>query len=308
MAVPTYDKFMKPVLELLSDGQEHNTAHIYDVVANKTSLTEQDLRVVTSSGVPTYRDRIHWAITYLFKAGLLSRCKRAHYQITQEGSDFLKRHPGEEITEQVLLKECPPFEEYFNPKGTKGPIDPEPVPPTILDPDAAIEEAHRRINEQLIDDLMQEISAIDDYKFEGFVLELLKAMGYGMDGSVSGTTVSHDGGIDGIIFEDKLGFRRIYVQIKHYKLGNRVQRPELQAFKGAVPGLDSNALFVTSSDFTDGAREYAKSRNLTLLDGRALCQLMIDHNFGVSTRKVYAIKTVDRDLFDRYKDDPETGS
>lgn len=215
----------------------------------------------------------------------------------------MQKHRGEDINDQILLKECPPFEEYFNPKGTKGPKDPGPVPPTVLDPDAAFEESYRLINEQLIDELMQEIASINDYRFESFVLELLKAMGYGTDGSVSGTKKSRDNGIDGIIFEDKLGFSRIYVQIKHYKSGKHVQRQDLQAFIGAVAGLGGNALFVTSSEFTEGAREYAKSQNLTLLDGRALCQLMIDHNFGVSTRKIYAIKSVDRDLFDQYTDD-----
>ncbi len=167
-------------------------------------------------------------------------------------------------------------------------------------PDITFEESFNQINSALADDLITEMKNINNYQFEQLVLDLLKAVGYGIDGEIRVTQKSRDNGIDGVISEDKLGFSKIYVQIKKYAEDNKVSRPELQTFVGAIAGLDGKGLFVTLSDFTEGAKEYAKSQNLVLINGQMLAKLMIEHNFGVSIKKTYEIKTIDSDLFADY--------
>ncbi len=112
--------------------------------------------------------------------------------------------------------------------------------------------------------------------------------------TVKVTQQSRDSVIDGIISEDKLGFSKIFLQIKQYSPKHKVSRPDLQGFIGAIAG---KGLFVTLSDFSSDARDYASAQNLVLLNGQAIANLMIEHNFGVSVKRNYAIKTLDSDLF-----------
>ena len=141
--------------------------------------------------------------------------------------------------------------------------------------------------------------------FEKLVVDLLLAMGYGYDSEQAGivTGKSGDEGIDGIINEDKLGFSQIYVQAKRYAEDKSVGRPDIQAFVGAITGRGGKGLFVTTARFTEKAITYAKRQHIILIDGHKLAQLMIEHGFGVSTRKIYEIKAVDSDVFNEYVDE-----
>lgn len=150
---------------------------------------------------------------------------------------------------------------------------------------------------------------IDDNTFERFVMDLLQAMGYGASKDhVQTTQQSRDGGIDGIIKQDKLGIDVIYVQIKHWRTDNLVGRAELQKFVGAIAGASKNSngrgLFITSSDFTKDAREYADGQRMVLVNGKMLAEMMLEHDFGVSTRKVVKLKSIDSDLFAQYGVEP----
>jgi len=136
--------------------------------------------------------------------------------------------------------------------------------------------------------------------FERLVIDLLLGMGYGGSRADAGKTIgrSGDGGIDGIISEDKLGLDTIYVQAKRWE--NTVGRPEIQKFVGALqPHRATKGIFITTSDFTDDAKDYASRipTKIILIDGERLAELMIEHNVGVSVSQTYEIKKIDTDYF-----------
>ena len=169
-----------------------------------------------------------------------------------------------------------------------------PKPP----PGESIEEIYQRIRAKLAEDLLQQIKANSSNFFENLVIDLLVKMGYGgsrEDAEAVGR--SGDGGIDGVINQDRLGLDVVYVQAKRWK--NNVGAPDIACFAGALAGKGANrGIFITTSDFTKAAKDYdAAGFKIILIDGKRLAQLMIDHNVGVSTMKIYEIKRVDSDCF-----------
>jgi restriction system protein len=164
-----------------------------------------------------------------------------------------------------------------------------------------LENAFQRIKESLADDLLKEVKNATPAFFEKTVLKLLRKMGYGdlVDGSMEHTGKSGDECVDGKIKEDKLGLDVIYVQAKKWE--NTVSRPEIQKFVGALKGQNANkGIFITTSDFSGEALEYAKkidSPKIVLIDGETLAQYMIDHDIGVSKVKNFEIKRKDTDFF-----------
>lgn len=172
--------------------------------------------------------------------------------------------------------------------------EPPPPPP----PDGDIEETYQRIREKLAVDLLQQIKSNSPAFFENLVIDLLVKMGYGGSREDAETVGrSGDGGIDGVINQDRLGLDVVYVQAKRWE-GN-VGSPQIAGFAGALAGQGANkGIFITTSDFTKDARAYdAAGFKIILIDGKRLAQLMIDHNVGVSTMKTYEIKRVDSDYF-----------
>ena len=170
--------------------------------------------------------------------------------------------------------------------------------PSLLPSDGDIEDIYQQIREKVADDLLQQIKANSPAFFENLVIELLVEMGYGgsrKDAEAVGR--SGDGGIDGVINQDRLGLDVVYVQAKRWK--NNVGAPEIAGFAGALAGKGANkGIFITTSDFTKAAKDYdAAGFKIILIDGKRLAQLMIDHNVGVSTVKTYEIKRVDSDYF-----------
>ena len=153
-------------------------------------------------------------------------------------------------------------------------------------------------------DLYHKMNCLPSEAFEKMVLDLMRKMGYGtFENAAHTTAVTGDEGIDGIIMEDKLGFDLIYIQAKRWGEDHTVGRPEVQAFVGAIAGKGGKGLFVTTSKFSKQAVEYAKNQHIILLDGEKLTNFMIEHNFGVSTKKVFEIKVIDSDVFNDYKDE-----
>ena len=169
-------------------------------------------------------------------------------------------------------------------------------PPSPRDKD--IEGTYQQIRDELAKDLLQKIKTHSATFFENLVIDLLVEMGYGgsrEDAEAVGR--SGDGGIDGIINQDRLGLDVVYVQAKRWK--NNVGAPEIAGFAGALAGKGANkGIFITTSDFTKAAKDYdAAGFKIILIDGKRFAQLMIDHNVGVSTVKTYEIKRVDSDYF-----------
>ena len=125
-------------------------------------------------------------------------------------------------------------------------------------------------------------------------------MGYGCDDK-SGQIIekSHDGGIDGIITEDKLGLNLIYIQVKRYSEGNNVGRPEIQRFIGAMQKAEKG-VFITTSKFTKEALEFANAeirKHIRLVDGDSLVELMIKHSVGLERIKKYVVFKINEDFF-----------
>lgn len=306
MPIPKYNEFYGAVLNFLSDGLEHTSREMIGPISDAFSLTaEERAEKLPSQTQTAVSNRISWARTYLKKAGLIASPKRGVFVITDLGRTALAS--GEEIGYDYL-SQFKSFRDFVGLTDAGNDNNNQPgtqsgAPSDVKEhtPDEALAEALVEINKQLTDDLLDEVMKISDQAFEQFVLDLMTSMGYGsVDTATQATPFAGDEGIDGIIMEDKLGFDLIYVQAKHYAPDRTVGRPDIQAFVGAIAGRDGKGLFVTTSKFSKQAREYAERQHIVLIDGQRLAELMIEHDFGVSTRKVYKVKTVDTDLFNGY--------
>lgn len=309
MTVPKYDDMMLPVLTYLSGLPEGDTAtpkELRDYAADYWRLSDEEKAETIPSGFARYMNNVQWACTYLKQAGCIVSPKRATFQITQRGRDLLKSGIGK-ITQRELAA-YPEFQEFLRrtrkPKDASGTTSQDASVSSPESPEEAIETAFNSIDSALVMDLLEAIMQQTPEFFERLVVELLLAMGYGDSFEDSGqvTPLSNDGGIDGIIREDKLGFDSIYIQAKRWALDASISRPDVQSFVGALTGTGATkGLFITTARFSKGAQEFADAQHtvkLVLVDGNQLARLMIAHNVGVSVRRTYEIKSLDRDYFD----------
>lgn len=306
MAIPKYHQLYRPVLELMSDGKSRSLNEIKKCVANCLSLSEADLKIALPSGRETsFSNRLRWSCWHLGKAGLLEKISRSTFIITDEGKKALPNAP--QSFDNKYLMNFEPFRDFME-SLKKAPTetgkDPEEeIPEETETPDDILEKTLEQINQSLADDLLTEVLKLSPTAFEQFVLDLMRAMGYGTFDKASKTTaITGDEGIDGIIMEDKLGFDLIYVQAKRWDPKQTVGRPEIMAFVGAIAGKDAKGLFVTTAKFSDQAIKYAQNQHIILIDGQKLVRLMIEHNFGVTVKRTFSIKSLDTDIFNDYQD------
>ncbi len=306
MAVPDYQSLMLPLLQFAAKkGNETSTNEAVEFLAKELCLSEDDLKEKLPSGIQsTFVNRVGWAATYMKKAGLLEATRRGFYQITDRGKDLLKKQPkGINVK---LLKQYHEFLEFQKRKGTRSG---DKVPDfkgtsdvSTATPSEALEAAYENLRDELADELLARLKKISPAFFERVVVELLVKMGYGGSRTDAGKAVgrSGDGGIDGIIKEDKLGLDVVYIQAKRWD-NNSVGRPEVMQFVGALQAQRANkGIFITTSRFTDDARKYVSqiSSKIVLIDGEQLTGLMIEHDIGVSTVSLYPVKKVDSDYFE----------
>ncbi len=302
MPLPKYYEMHKPFLEYLSDGKEHKLKELKQYVSKQLHLTESQLAEMLPSGRQTVFDnRIGWARTYLKKAGLIESPSRAAFAITEEGAKVLEDNP--EVIDVDYLMRYEKFQEFqgiLNPSAEdKGKV----IEENDETPDDIFEEAFKKINRSLQDELLNEVMKLSPRAFEKLALDLMAKMGYGtFENSARITSVTNDEGIDGVIMEDKLGFDLIYVQAKKWDEDHTVGRPEVQAFVGAIACKGGKGLFVTTSKFSKQAIEYAAKQHIILIDGEKLTGYMIEYNFGVSEKKIFTIKGIDTDTFNDYVD------
>jgi len=278
VAIPDYQTLMLPVLKLASDGKEHKFSQAVETLANEFALTAEERNEFLPSGSQAvFNNRVGWARSYLKQAGLLKSPKRGFFSITQNGTELLRTNP--EKVNISILEQYPEFIEFRNRKKDKN--------VTGLQSEA---ETDRE------EPLTPEDALASAYK----KLRSLK-MGYGGNRQDAGRALgkSGDGGIDGIINEDRLGLDVIYIQAKRWE--GSVGRPEIQKFAGALQGQRARkGVFITTSFFTKEAREYASmiESRIILIDGEHLSRLMAEHNVGVSTVGQYEVKKLDSDYFD----------
>ncbi|KAF0182789.1 MAG: restriction system protein [Nitrospirae bacterium] len=306
MAVPDYQSLMLPLLRFAGEKQgELSTGEAVEVLAARLALTNADLKEMLPSGIQSaFVNRVGWASTYMKKAGLLESTRRGHYQITSRGKELLKQQP-KAITVK-LLRQYPEFLEFEQLKGTRSSekasaSDSTPDISTAT-PSETLEAAYENLREELADELLARLKKSSPSFFERLVVELLVKMGYGGSRADAGKAIgrSGDGGIDGIIKEDKLGLDVVYIQAKRWE-NNSVGRPDVMQFAGALQAQKANkGIFITTSRFTEDARSYVSQigSKIVLIDGEQLTNLMIENDIGVSIVSLYPVKKIDADFFD----------
>jgi len=307
MAIPDYQTLMLPVLQLASEG-EQRVADVVDLLADRLGLTEEERQKLLPSGRQrVLHNRIHWAKFYLTKAGFLSSPGRGRFTATQAGKELLAEKPAR-IDVSVLMRQ-PEFREFYRDEGNAASSTAETTSatgsndPATTTPEEQIEAAYQILEGTLRADLLDRIAKNSPAFFEQLIVDLLVAMGYGGSHKNAAAQLgrSGDGGVDGVINEDRLGLDRVYVQAKRYAAGNAVGRPDVQAFVGSLVGLGaSKGVFVTTSTFSAQARDFVKhlSQRVVLLDGASLADLMIEHGIGVRTSRTIEFRRLDEDFFD----------
>lgn len=298
MAIPDYQTLMLPLLRFASDGEEHSLRQTMDVLAQEFKLTEAEQKQLLPSGQQSaFDNRVGWARTYLFKAGLLETPRRGFFRIAPRGIEMLKSDPAR--IDVALLNKYKEFREFRERRVDDG--GDTTAATSEKTPQEVIEAAHANLRASLAAEILETLKGSSPHFFEQIVVDLLVAMGYGGTRRDAGAAIgrSGDGGIDGVINEDRLGLDAIYVQAKRWDT-NSVGRPEVQKFAGALQGQGAHkGIFITTSTFSKEAVEYASkiSNRIILIDGAKLALYMIDFNVGVTTTATFALKKVDSDYF-----------
>jgi len=302
--IPDFQKITLPLLEFLSDGKEHTSKEINDYITKKFHLTEEEKNELLPSGAQTViNNRISWARTYLKKAGLIKSPKRGTFVITEDGKKVLEKKPIK--IDRYFLRTIPKFIEWRNnhlPKARK-----KDFTKTDLDftynktPQELMDYAYQEFIDKLSFELLDKVKNSSPQFFENLVIDLLVKLGYGGSKKEAGKAVgkSGDGGIDGIINEDKLGLDKIYIQAKKWE--NTIPLKEIRDFAGALLAQKAKkGVFITTSKFPQTAYEYVKNieHNIILIDGKKLTELMIENDVGLSVQTIYKIKKIDSDYFE----------
>ncbi|MEM7072933.1 MAG: restriction endonuclease [Pseudomonadota bacterium] len=307
--IPDYQTLMHPVLALSAKG----TIYIHDAIqqlADQFELTDEErTRLVPSGRQRLFYNRLNWAKSYLKKAGLLDYPARGYFAITKEGQEVL-RNPPERIDTKFLSQHYPSFQdfraEHFKQqqknKSLEMTAQPEPGD-DMATPEEQLGAAYQTLRRALADELLDKVRTSPPDFFERLIIELLGAMGYGVDHAESGRVLgkSGDDGIDGVIDQDQLGVDQIYVQAKRYTDGNKVGPAAIRDFSGAMEMENAQkGIFFTTSDFTKSARESIGKMNkrIVLIDGKKLAELMIDYNIGCREDRIIRLKKLDDDFFE----------
>lgn len=303
MALPIFEKFLYPFLLAL----EHKDINLNDMRAylvDYFKLTQEDTLLRTKSGRTTQlNDRIGWARQYFRRALFIEIPQNGTYRITQRGKDYLKTHNSLTIDDLMDYPEYAAYNTTRKPKQSNKQESKPEIEADILTPTEQLEQAYESIENDLAADLLQKTLEQSPQFFEHLVVDLMVKMGYGgsFANSATVTQYTHDDGIDGIIYEDKLGLDKIYIQAKRYKADNTIRKPQIQQFAGALDEKKATkGVFITTSSYSEGARQYVEvlSKKIVLIDGKELAKYMIEYNVGVSTKRVYEVKRIDSDYFE----------
>ncbi len=305
MTIPDYQSLMLPLLKQAALG-ETRVPDVANKLADEFGLTAEERDQLLPSGrQQVLNNRIHWAKFYMSKAGLIDHPQRGRFVASEQGRHLLARNPST-INVETLL-EYPDFREFYRATPNVRAVPTLPASPssslaTDETPEEQIEAAYLTLQAALREELLQRIMQNSSGFFEQVIVELLVAMGYG--GSLRNAAAqlgrAGDGGVDGVINEDRLGLDRVYVQAKRYAQSNSVGRPDVQTFVGSLVGLGATkGVFVTTSSFSHHALEFVRhlTQRVILIDGQRLADLMIEHNVGVRLSRAVEFKRLDEDFF-----------
>jgi restriction system protein len=305
--IPNYQQCMRPLLEIVQqgNGSEVSLSHVYEQIAERFSLTEEERERTLPSGKQTVlHNRVGWSRTYLTKTKLLEAPRRGHFTITQRGMDAIA--DANTIVDVNYLKQ---FDEYNDFVGTSKSISKDASINTNdeddkqVTPDEALRNAYQTINDALADDILEKTRCVTPAFFEDLLIELLVAMGYGGAGSGAAHALgkSGDNGVDGVIDQDPLGVDQIYIQAKRYAHGNTVGSGDIRDFFGALSLKRANkGIFITTSEFTASARDTAQGlgTRIVLINGKELAKLMLKYNIGSRDEQVLYLKKIDEEYFE----------
>ncbi len=300
MPVPSYQTLLLPLLKLAGNNQADTLAAAESFLADHFNLSTEDRSARLPSGQQTVlRNRTGWASFYLKGAGLIEKPKRGVFKITVRGREVLAKTP--DTIDIIYLQQFQDFRDFLQ-KGQSNTTDLiTTAEPSSNTPDEILQDAYETIRRELAAEILDRLLKGSPEFFENVVVELLVAMGYGGSRQDAGERIgkSGDGGIDGIIKEDRLGLDAIYIQAKRWQ-GN-VGRPEIQKFVGALQGQRARkGDFMTTSSFSADAIDYVSRIDVkvVLLDGIKIANLMIDHDVGVSVESTFVLKRIDSDYFE----------
>jgi restriction system protein len=305
MTLPDYQTLMLPVLKLAAEA-ETRAPDVEEHIASEMGLPAEERDQLLPSGKQrVLHNRIHWAKFYMSKAGLIESTRRGYFVATNAGRELLATNPTR--IDNDLLNQYPGFREFRQGEGTPslgelGPLAQHAGIRTSATPVEQIEAAYLELQTALQVELLDRILRNSPGFFEGVIVELLLAMGYGGSYRNAAQQLGRtgDGGVDGVISEDRLGLDRIYVQAKRYKPESSVGRPDVQAFVGSLVGFGATkGVFVTTSTFSPQATAFVQHlpQRIILIDGATLASLMIEHNVGVRVSRTIEFKRLDEDFF-----------
>lgn len=304
MPIPPFQTLLRPTLELLADQAVWRLRELEEKLALRLGVTNEEREILLPSGaMPMFYNRVGWAKWHLDRAKLVETVNRGSYRITDRGLSVLAQAPAvvdkrflDQFVEAPLTKSA----RGTTAGGTDADIEADAAPDVALSSEELMESASKALQAMVATELVTRIKAESPAFFERLVVKLLLKMGYGGSRQEAGRAVgrSGDGGIDGIINEDRLGLDAVYIQAKRWE--GIVGRPEIMKFVGALAGQRaSKGVFISTSSYTQEAREYAAQSQykVVLIDGERLAQLMIEYNLGVSVAAVYEVKRIDNDFF-----------
>ena len=296
MELPKYHETFIPVLETLSSVESLKSRELALRVRDNYyfDLPQELLSQKTSSGANVLLDRILWGKSYLKMAKFVSYPKRGMVQITEKGKGIL-------TTGKLPLQDLQNDPDFIKHKESaqskkENEVELDTVNVENASPQDLIDSGFSTIETEVKTEILEKLKETDPYFFEKVILILLKKMGYG---DFIETSKSGDGGIDGIINEDKLGLEKIYTQAKRYN-ENKVREKDIRNFIGAMSGDTSKGVFITTSTFDDSAVKKAREahHSIILIDGAKLVDLMHQYNVGVQVKTVYEVKELDNDFFE----------
>lgn len=301
MAIPDFQTLMRPVLAHLADGQVRRSRDVKDSMVEEFALTLAERDEMIPSGRQRVMDnRVSWALTYLFQAGLIERPVRGQVRITPQGEAALVGHP--QRIDMKILEGYPGYRAF---KERTRVVADQPGSEVAHDasatPQELIQAAVSQNRAALESEVLQRALALTPTGFEDLVMTLLEKMGYGRLGTITRTSASGDAGVDGIISQDPLGLDRIYVQAKRYALERAVDRPRIHEFAGALLGKQGDrGVLITTSGFTSGARSEAERINarIELIDGALLAELLVRYEVGVQVQQRVVLHRIDEDFFE----------
>jgi restriction system protein len=309
VTVPGFQDMMLPFLKLASDGQEHSLSEAIETLAQQFQLSDAEQHELLPSGKQSrFVNRVGWAATYLRKTKLLDGTGKGRFRITDRGLSELRA-----ARQRIDLRYLEKFPELadFRKRGQQDQADNGDVTSgetlavveaTNQTPREVLEASYQILRRELARDLLEQIKKRPPIFFERLVVDLLVGMGYGGSRKEAGERVgrSGDGGIDGIIKEDKLGLDYVYIQAKRWDQ-TTVGRPTVQAFAGSLDEQKARkGVMITTSQFSQDARTFVSriEKKIVLIDGEQLAQLLIDYNVGVAEEQTYTVKKVDLDYFE----------